>query len=300
MLNNAQFQIIYDGPALQTNEMDVRDLAPALVALSDLLEEVNTLLYNDVAKVQVNVKGSFKTGCFKIDFSIVQSLVDQLVDIFNSREGITAVSVLSILGLSSKDGLIPILKWLNNRKIKTITKIGNGKARIEVDEESREVEEKVIEALSNLKIRQSLEVIITKPLTKEGIETFEISYDSTITTIHESEKESFIAPKAPDELISDQVIEKNLQALNVSFVEGNKWKFTDGNAVFFADVMDNEFIELIQNNKISFAKNDILKVNLRQKQYITDVGMKTEYEIEKIIDHRPAVKQLNLFSDMPA
>jgi hypothetical protein len=39
-----QFQISYDGPALENNEMDVRDLAPALLAVGDALEEANCVL----------------------------------------------------------------------------------------------------------------------------------------------------------------------------------------------------------------------------------------------------------------
>ena len=36
----AQFQIVYDGPALDNHEMDVYDLAPALMAIGGLMEKV--------------------------------------------------------------------------------------------------------------------------------------------------------------------------------------------------------------------------------------------------------------------
>jgi hypothetical protein len=38
---SAKFHIIYDGPALSSNEMDVKDLAPSLIALAEVFEEAN-------------------------------------------------------------------------------------------------------------------------------------------------------------------------------------------------------------------------------------------------------------------
>jgi len=43
--DDMKFRIVYDGPALDTHEMDVRDLAPALLSLSDALEEAGKTIY---------------------------------------------------------------------------------------------------------------------------------------------------------------------------------------------------------------------------------------------------------------
>ena len=84
MADKEYFQVIYDGPALESNEMDVRDLAPALLAISDVLDEANKIVFGDKTQVQVNVKGSFKTGSFGIDFSIVQRGIEGFTSLFNS------------------------------------------------------------------------------------------------------------------------------------------------------------------------------------------------------------------------
>ena len=296
MAQKEEFQIIYDGPALENHEMDIRDLAPALLAVGDLLEEANKTLYGDLATVNVNVKGSFKTGCFQVDLTLAQSIASQLSTLLTSDSAVAVTQILSITGFNAMNGfgLIPFIKWVKNRPIKKITKIGHGKSTVEVDEEKKEVEDKVIDLYKNIKARKSIETIIFQPLQKDGVNEFAVKHGESITKIDNSEKEYFKTPDTQDEPLDDQVSETNLQAITISFAEGNKWKLTDGNVAFYATVKDQGFIDRVQQNKESFAKDDILKVKLRKKQWISDSGIKTEYEIEEIISHRPAAKQIKL------
>ncbi|WP_061165200.1 hypothetical protein [Caballeronia temeraria] len=67
MSNHERFNVVYDGPALAEHRMDVRDLAPALVAIADLFTAANKELNGDSADVRVEVKGSFKAGSFELD-----------------------------------------------------------------------------------------------------------------------------------------------------------------------------------------------------------------------------------------
>lgn len=296
MSQREEFQIIYDGPSLSNNEIDVKDLAPALLAISDILEEANRILFQEATQVQVNVKGSFKTGSFHVDFALVQSLASQLNAFINSDKGVTAVAVLAILGFNGTNGfgLLYLIKWLKNRKIKKITKKGDGVSVIEVDDESKEVEDQVIELFQNIKIRQSLEVVINKPLTREGIDVFAVQHGKEITEVKKEEKDYFLTPIIGDEALEDQVIETHLQAVSISFLEDNKWRFTDGNVTFYAEVKDEGFIKRVQENKESFSKDDILEVQMRKVQWVSDVGIKTDYQILKVVSHRPAAKQIPL------
>jgi len=67
-MSHATFQIIYDGPALENSTMDVKDLAPALLALGEAIEQANFSTNHQKASVVLNVRASFKTGCFGIEF----------------------------------------------------------------------------------------------------------------------------------------------------------------------------------------------------------------------------------------
>ena len=297
MAGNVNFQIIYDGPALQNHEMDVRDLAPALLAISDVLDEANKITNGDKTKVQVNVKGSFKTGSFGIDFSLIRSGIDGLTSLFSSDQASATVNLLAIvgfIGLPTGYGLIQLLLRLRNRKIKKVIKEGDNKTIIEVEDEKIETSPKVIALFSNVKIRTNLQKIITEPLSKSGVETFTVKKDKESTTIKSEEKDYFKLSDIPDEPLKDEVREVYLKALSVIFIEGNKWRFSDGTNEFYATVKDEKFVKDVQENKISFTKDDTFLVKLREKQWVTDIGLKTEHEIEEVVGHRSAAKQIKL------
>lgn len=291
------FEIVYDGPALKSHEMDVRDLAPALMAISDLLDESNKIVSGEKTRVQVNVKGTFKSGSFGVDLSVLHGPLQGFTSLFNSESVNAASNLLQIVGFilpNQSSSLIGFLTWLKNRKI---TKVEEGKTTttIQVEDESTKVNPVVIALFSNVKIRTSLQKIIADPLSKEGVESFKIKKDGKeITSVMGEEKDYFKLSAVPDEPLQDQEREVYLKALSVIFVEGNKWKFSDGTNEFFATVKDEKFVSDVQENKITFSKDDTFKVRLREKQWITDTGLKTEHEIEEVLDHRSAAKQIKL------
>ena len=74
--------------------MDVKDLAPALLALGALCEDANRLLNSDRAHVAVRVQ-AVKPGSFHVSLDIWQ----ELKTIFTGDNVETAESVLKLLGL---------------------------------------------------------------------------------------------------------------------------------------------------------------------------------------------------------
>jgi hypothetical protein len=59
--------------ALQSGTMDVRELAPALLAVADLCERANTLVNGDTTSIVVNVRADFRRGSFQVHFDLVQA-----------------------------------------------------------------------------------------------------------------------------------------------------------------------------------------------------------------------------------
>ena len=51
------FNVVYDGPARGEHRMDVRDLAPVLLAIADLSSSANKELNGEHAEVRLEVRG---------------------------------------------------------------------------------------------------------------------------------------------------------------------------------------------------------------------------------------------------
>lgn len=296
------FNVKYDGVALANNEMNVKDFAPALLSIGELLEEVNSLINKDKANIEVNIKATEK-GSVKIWLSVAQNLLQQATSLFNSdsvNAVINAKEILCMLGICGGGcgGVIGLIKWRKNRKIKNVTKLNDGNFKIELqDGEMKIFKENEVKLFRMLTIRKKLEAFIKKPLDKEGIDSVSFSDNEKIEDeqkISKEDKDYFIAPEIAQELIDERDIETNLTIINISFQQDGKWKFSDGIAVFFADIEDLEFIGKVQKNQAAFAKDDILKVILHRKQFIFEGNIKTEYIVKKVTDHRSAAVQIEL------
>ncbi len=304
MSNKATFHIIYDGQALQNNEMDVKDLAPSLLALSDLFDEANHILNNGQTKIGLNVKASFKTGCFGVELTVVQDMLSSIKNLFKDENILNAATIATLTGFTLKDivkpTLISFIKWLRNRKIKQVDILNNGLLRVVVDDESIEVEKKIIDLYRNFKIRKALESAIVKPLEKDGIDSFACSEDmpsngeKLFFSISKEEREYFIAVEPEDEQLEEVQTEVYLQLLSIAFQEDNKWRFTDGSNKFHAEIKDLEFLQRVQCNEIAFRKDDLLKVILVMKQKITNKGLRPDYQVSKVLEHRTIAKQMDL------
>ena len=105
---SAEFSVAYDGPAVQDGSMDVKELAPALLALGTLCEDANRLLNSDRAKVAVRVQ-AMQPGSFHVSLDVLQHITTVL-----GKEGVeSAKSILELLGLIvGGGGIIGVLKLI--------------------------------------------------------------------------------------------------------------------------------------------------------------------------------------------
>jgi hypothetical protein len=147
------FGVAYDGPALADARMAVRDIAPALLALGDLLADTGATVYPDRGPVTLNIQAAPERGSFVIHLILEAKAVwDQVTSFFDS-EGITALNNVEGI-VSGPVGIFALTTWLRGRKVKQQDRVREGYIRLTLEDgETIEVPTTVLELHKNPAIR---------------------------------------------------------------------------------------------------------------------------------------------------
>lgn len=292
----AAFGVSYDGSALATGRMEVRDLAPALLALGDLFADAGRLLYPDQPPVALTIEAT-GDGSFLVNLALVSDAWGQIIDIFGSSTA-TALDNLKdlIIGVG---GLYVVVKQIKNRRF-TTQQAGPGHIRLLLDDGTAlEIPSDVWRLYERVEIRRkALEVI--KPLKREGIDLLKFSDGPRITvTVETSDVPAYQLPDVSEAVLLDDVREQLVEIVSVTFTEGNKWRFSDGQQVFYAAMEDPEFLNRIESRAEAFRKGDVLRCRMRIIQTRRSDGLHTEYFLTDVLEHIPPPTQMSLEDGEP-
>lgn len=132
-MSDVQTIIKFDGPALDGKSMDVAHLAPALLALSDLLKEANQYANGDRAGIKVFVNADLEQKCFELVVELATTIWESAKLLIADDRVKTAKEIaewIGIIGATSGSGigLFQLMKWLRNKTIKNVTvlKVADG------------------------------------------------------------------------------------------------------------------------------------------------------------------------------
>jgi hypothetical protein len=113
--------------------------------VGDLLKAATLRLCAEQVRAQVNVKGSFKSGSFGIDFSLATDLATRVQGFFASDRATAianASTILGLLGITTSTGCIGVLqviKWIRGKRIQQID-MRNTSAVLRIDGEQLDIE----------------------------------------------------------------------------------------------------------------------------------------------------------------
>lgn len=288
----SEFQVIYDGPALQASTMNARELSASLAALDELFESADNILNAGKTKQTLKVMGSFETGSFKINLSSSQSAIDRAKDLLNSQEAASIIAAgdlvqLVVFGGGGLLGLIGLVKFLKGGVPTKIHENEDGTFRVYSRESYVKTERKTLRLYNDYKTRKALEKTIQTPLEEDKLTevAFNLSGDPRYEVVTIAEREYFTAPDLEREDVNKMKYVAFLSLIRVSFREGNKWSVFDGANTISVKVEDETFLQGIEDNRVLFGKGDRLKVNMRVEQFEIDGSLRTEYYITEVLEH---------------
>jgi hypothetical protein len=288
LMTEARFKIAYDGEALTDGEMEVGDLAPALLGIADMLKAAGRVVDGDDAEVSVRVRAT-NPACFEVWLSVVVHGAAAGWAFLKTPDGQAASALVSLLGLTGVGagaGAISLVKKLKGRSPSKVTTKEPGLVVLEVEGIAFEVPETVARLALDGAVRAAMERAIAEPLRKEGIETVRFGDDHQ-NEVAKSDAEYFRAPTltADDEFINRYT--KAFSIVQLSFKPGQKWKLSDGHgAPKFVTVSDAIFLGKVDRSEESFAKGDLLICEVVETARRTAAGFKSEYEIVHVKEHR--------------
>ena len=296
-MKRTQFTVSFDGTAVRSGLMDVRDLAPALLSLGELIQEANRTLNGETAKVSVKVRSNFKKGSFEVDLILIQTLIEQAKVMLLSQQVTDAKAILENLfffggiPVAAGGSLFALYKWLKGRKPKEnqITIIENN-VTINIDGDVYKTSRKAYELFNSPSIKRATAKAMA-PLSSDGIEKVEFRRGKNETeTVTKDDyeyfpKDDFLVPStAPNELSSTR--EVILEIVRLSFKEKQKWGFYDGSSPINAAIGDKEFLEDIESGNEAFSAGDQLHVQLHTRGWREPDGkLKAENTILKVVKH---------------
>ena len=293
MSNLKSFSVVYDGEDIANGTIDVRDLAPSLLALADLVDSVAAHGLQDVPRYSLRVKSDFKTGSFEVGLELAH-LYQQIVSLFSTQDAQAIASMLQILGISGAFGLFQLVRKSKGRNPTKVTIEHTERVTITFEgEEPDSIPASVFDLFKNFGARKAIERLV-EPLNRDGVDTFKFRTNSEDRFVIKKDELPYF--KAPSDLEGETVsfAETRLVIVSPSFIPQNKWKFYDGAKNFFASIEDKFFVFEVQRGREAFRKGDMLFVTLKTTQWIEAGRLRVEYAIDKVHSHEPSPRQENL------
>lgn len=277
--------------------MDVQDLAPALLALADMIQLANQKFNGSQANIQVLVNADVEQRCFMIDISLVQSFMDQAKTLLGSDDIKTAKEIAEWVGIVSGGsvGLFGLLKFIRaskgaatpfqieNRGDGNVTVIGNGNTIV--------IPQQVFQLAGEPKAVEKAKIVL-RPLEKEGYESL---------AFLDGEREVFGVTRAEASGIGDlpsqplvdmptesaSIIRGQVRIKSAQYEGAAQWGFLWNGRAINAEMVDKaaEWVADFQANKVDAPPNSILDVSMVETVQLDAQGLivgRANYRVQEV------------------
>ena len=186
-VSKASAIVRYDGPVLSEHSMDISDLAPALMGLSEIVKIANRQFNGDRTEVVVLVNVDKEQNCFQFNIEINQNLSQQMHAFFTNIHVSNAKEILQWIGIvvtlaGGASGVIGLYKWIarQRRPIDALT-VEEGGTNVIISNQTNN-DSIVVNGNAYLLARdpntlKNLKQVVN-PLTKNGYEVLQFEGDN--------------------------------------------------------------------------------------------------------------------------
>lgn len=302
--------IRYDGPALSDHEMDVQDLAPALLALADLIQIANQKFNGSHASMKVLVNADVEQKCFMIDISLVQTFLEQAKGLLGADGVKTAKEIAEWVGIlaGGSAGLFQLLKFLRNARKSDqplhIENSGDGNVTIVGNGNTIIVPRPVFLLAQEPKAVEKAKGVV-KPLEKEGYDSLSF-LDGSTSVVEFTEQEAAEIGEMPIQPLTDipsesvSQIRGQVRIKSAQYEGGAQWALLWNGRAINAEMVDKaaDWVLSFQENKVNAPPNSILDVSMIETAQLDGQGLivgKAAYRVLEVHSVTQPPKQSGLF-----
>jgi hypothetical protein len=305
-VTKARFEIAFEGDPFEDGEIDVRDLAPTLLAFGKVVQTANKALNGDRADARLKVvatdQGSF-VAALTMDVGWLTDMLDvvsahpqrvvaadQLMDLL-----IKAGTIVGGVGL----GLFAVIKGLKGKRPEKVKALGDGTTEITINQTTFVVDDRTVALLQDLPTREAVEELGAKAARIDGLDYLRIGAESEeveAVRLGRADLPSLKVPPEPDEP-DTEIAHRDawLKIVSVHFRDGYKWRFSDGGErPFTAEMEDAEFQNRVQEGLVALNANDAIRCRLREEQSLSPSSLLKIVYVEEVLEHRPGARQMSL------
>jgi hypothetical protein len=314
MARHVRTRIRYDGPALAGHEMDVQDLAPALLAVAEIVQIANRKFNGDSTSLRVMVDADVEQQCFQLDLSLVQTWFEQAATLVGQKDVASAKDIAEWVGLIGKGGvgLFGVLALVYGKRKLTEDKSApsitftkgdqKGTTIININGDGNQivVPTPTAQLLVDQDVAKHVKGVL-RPLQREGYEQVSFHHGGeTVTRIDKAEAQEIIsAPPITNDAASTESVAQVRGAVRIKSpqYEGNaKWSLLWQGRAIDAEMADGaaRWVEEFQNNRVSAPPNSSLDVSMTETAKLDAQGFaigKRSYVVHEVHSVTPPPAQ---------
>lgn len=284
--NELRLDVRYKGIDVERGRMSALDLGPAILGVGQMVGRASRALYGDEARVRVDVRADFERASFGIEFYAV-SAVDGLVPALALEQLAQIATILGFSGgvaVGSFKGLVWLFRQLRSEDIQKV-EIQGDVTVIHVEGDSYEISVQEYRVLKDPKVREGFKGLVA-PMESEGVDEVEVGVEGQEPVrIQRDERRHFDVPSLPEEEISTDVSRRVVEVVSPTFREENKWRFAEGAATYFAEIVDDGFLSRVDRHDITFGKGDALVVEMETRTSRIDDQLSYDRKILEVFEH---------------